>query len=50
MNGISPSGRIVNVTPWWKSLLIALIIVFAVIAVVLYTLYFIFEYKKKKED
>lgn len=50
MNGISPSGRIVNITPWWKSLLIALIIAFAVIAVVLYTLYFIFEYKKKKED
>ena len=50
MNGISPSGRVVDVTPWWKATLIALIIVFAVISVALYTLYFVFEHKKKKEN
>lgn len=49
MNSISPSGKIVYITPWWKVTLITCISVLSVISVAFYSLYFYSYIKEKKE-
>ena len=46
-NGLSSNMKVVNVTPWWKTALISVDIVFGVLTLAAAAMYLLFAYRKK---